>query len=111
MIHDPDHSGHEGRFILLRVDTPRRAASSSYRRKPVSRGLGWILPYPVRDRRVKQGMTGQKRKRYPAACCGVVHSSRMKLLYSHDGCLSLLRYPSAPLRENQRYEIDRFAAA
>ncbi|GEM_PF-2213024 len=30
------------RVILLRVDTPRRAASSSYRRKPVSRGPDWI---------------------------------------------------------------------
>ena len=34
----------EGRwtFILLRVDTPRLATSSSYRRKPVSRGSDWI---------------------------------------------------------------------
>ena len=40
-------------FILLRVDTPRRAASSSYRRTPdqspgqapVSRGPDWIPPY------------------------------------------------------------------
>jgi hypothetical protein len=29
-------------FIPLRVDTPRLAASSSYRRKPVSRGPDWI---------------------------------------------------------------------
>jgi len=25
--------------------------------------------------RVKHGMTGQNRRRYPAACCGVVHST------------------------------------
>ena len=30
-------------------------------------------PYQVRGRRVKHGMTGQNRRRYPAACCGVVH--------------------------------------
>ncbi len=29
-------------FIPFRVDTPRLAASSSYRRKPVSRGPDWI---------------------------------------------------------------------
>ena len=35
-------------FIPLRVDTPRLAASSSYRRKPVSRGPDWI-PYQARN--------------------------------------------------------------
>ena len=58
---------------IQRFEYPRRAASPSYRRKPVSRGPDWIPPYQVRGRRVKHGMTGQNRRRYPAARCEVGH--------------------------------------
>ena len=57
----------------LGVHSPRLAANSSYRRKPVSRGPDWIPP-PVRGRHVKHGMTDQNRRRCSAAYCGVVHS-------------------------------------
>ena len=45
---------------LQGIHSPRLAACSSYRRKPVSRGPDWIPPYQqVRGRRVKHGMTGR----------------------------------------------------
>jgi len=70
-----------GYFHFVESRYPRFAASPSYRRTPdlgpgqapISSGPDWIPPYPVRGRRVKHGMTGQNRRQFPVACCGVVH--------------------------------------
>jgi len=77
----PWHEAHPARLSSegwqlnpLGVHSPRLAASSSYRRKPVSMGPDWIPPHQVRGRCVKHGMTGQDRRRFPAACCGKAHS-------------------------------------
>jgi hypothetical protein len=54
----------------LGVHSPRLAANSSYRRKPVSRKPDWI-PCQARN-------DGQGYRRYPVACCGVVHLPHLR---------------------------------